>query len=505
MAYLEQSHPLHRLRHPHRRPLPLLPRPRGARQPVRHPLRRRHGPAVRHLRRAGAGAQSTSSASAFPKDRGRLRLRLPPGHQGQGVRRRCAASCRRRRCRTSASTAPARPTRRCCCGCGRTRCPRPASTPTSCSPSCARSSRASSSGSTSTTGAWPGAPTWRRPGPPWRTSPPGCSRPRPTPSRRPTCGSLDCDPDGEVSMVAAMLYPYTHLPEEQIERQVRAMTADERLDVVRAYVGDRSNRRHKPGRALERPRYRFDVLADYGAFRDLQRHRMLTIEWQALSPRHGYTRPEAVDAAGVTGPLRRGHGPVGRAPRRAARAVPGSRPATRCASPTRSASSWTSTPGRRCTCSSCAPSPQGHPAYRRVAQEMHRLIAEQAGHRAVAELMRYVDHSAEPEPRAPRRRAPRRTEAPDPLAALRPVASSDGSVRRIAVCRSRQHVQKSCAGQRDFCTMSRVLHTRRQAASGSCATPPGQDRDMNADQRAARIARDHYGLLSSRDAATRRV
>ena len=69
----------------------------------------------------------------------------------------------------------------------------------------------------------------------------------------------------------------------------------------RAYVGDRRNRRHKPGRALERPRYRFDVLADYGAFRDLQRHRTLTIEWQALSPRHGYTRPEAVDAAGVAG------------------------------------------------------------------------------------------------------------------------------------------------------------------------------------------------------------
>jgi hypothetical protein len=41
-------------------------------------------------------------------------------------------------------------------------------------------------------------------------------------------------------------------------------------------------------------------------------------------------------------------------------------------------------------------SPQGHPAYRVVAQEMHRLIAEQAGHHAVAEMMSFVDHSAEP-------------------------------------------------------------------------------------------------------------
>src|SRR5918999_504643 len=76
------------------------------------------------------------------------------------------------------------------------------------------------------------------------------------------------------------------------------MSVDERLAVVRAYVGERTNRRHRPGRALERPSYRFDILADYGAFRDLQRHRLLTIEWQRLSPIHGFTRPEAIDLAG---------------------------------------------------------------------------------------------------------------------------------------------------------------------------------------------------------------
>ena len=61
--------------------------------------------------------------------------------------------------------------------------------------------------------------------------------------------------------------------------------------LLRAYVGERENRRHKPGRAFERSFYRFDVLSDYGAFRDMQRHRMLTIEWQRLTPNHGYTRP----------------------------------------------------------------------------------------------------------------------------------------------------------------------------------------------------------------------
>src|SRR5436309_7524502 len=100
---------------------------------------------------------------------------------------------------------------------------------------------------------------------------------------RPAVTLVDFDPDAEDKLLAAMLYPYTDLPEDQVLAKVRTLSADERAAVVRAYVGERSNRRHKPGRALERVGYRFDILSDYGAFRDLQRHRMLTIEWQPLS------------------------------------------------------------------------------------------------------------------------------------------------------------------------------------------------------------------------------
>jgi thymidylate synthase ThyX len=45
--------------------------------------------------------------------------------------------------------------------------------------------------------------------------------------------------------------------------------------------------------------YRFDILADYGAFRDLQRHRLLTLEWQPLGALHGYVEPDAIEAAGA--------------------------------------------------------------------------------------------------------------------------------------------------------------------------------------------------------------
>jgi len=207
---------------------------------------------------------------------------------------------------------------------------------------------------------------------------------------------VDYDPDAEVKLVASALYSFVDLPETQIEARVRRMGTADRLAVLKAYEGERANRRHKPGRALERPSYRFDVLADYGAFRDLQRHRMLTIEWQKLTPHHGYTRPEAVDAAGATERFDEAMA------RSAAlyEALEGSFPhdasyAVSLAYRVRFAMQMNAREAMHLI--ELRTTPQGHPAYRLVGQEMHRLIAEEAGHTAIAEMMRYVDHSAEPE------------------------------------------------------------------------------------------------------------
>jgi hypothetical protein len=82
---------------------------------------------------------------------------------------------------------------------------------------------------------------------------------RPSAPRRRSRSSTST-PRREVKTVAAMLYP-TPRARDPGEDRVRAMSVDERLSVVRAYVGDRTNRRHKPGRALERIDYRFDVLS----------------------------------------------------------------------------------------------------------------------------------------------------------------------------------------------------------------------------------------------------
>jgi thymidylate synthase ThyX len=224
---------------------------------------------------------------------------------------------------------------------------------------------------------------------------------------------VDWDPDGEVKTVASMLYPYADRPEAEIEDRVRAMTVDERLAVIRAYVGDRTNRRHRPGRAFERTEYRFDILADYGAFRDLQRHRMLTVEWQPLSTSHGYTRPISVEQAGLAGEFDQA---MERSAELYDALVPGhpAQAAYAVALAYRIRFVMQMNAREAMHLIELRTSPQGHPAYRDVAQRMHRLIAEQAGHRALAEAMQFVDHSAgeslerlDAERRAEQRRATR--------------------------------------------------------------------------------------------------
>ena len=74
---------------------------------------------------------------------------------------------------------------------------------------------------------------------------------------------IDWDPDGERKMLAAMLYSQSQLGEAQLISVVDRMSSDEKYSLAKSYVGDRSNRRHRPGRALERLDYRFDILSDY--------------------------------------------------------------------------------------------------------------------------------------------------------------------------------------------------------------------------------------------------
>ena len=128
------------------------------------------------------------------------------------------------------------------------------------------------------------------------------------------------------------------------------------------------------------------MVTDYGAFRDLQRHRMLTIEWQPLGTTLGYDVPEVVVEAGLT--------------ERFVASMERSRELAETLAPTfPEESAYAVALAYRIRYSmqmnareamhllELRSGPQGHPSYRWVAQEMHRLIAEQAGHRLLAEAM----------------------------------------------------------------------------------------------------------------------
>jgi thymidylate synthase ThyX len=221
---------------------------------------------------------------------------------------------------------------------------------------------------------------------------------------------LDFDPEGEDKVLAAACFSHLGCSEQRALQRVRRLSHDERVDLLAAYVGDRRNRRHRPGRAFERTDYRFELVTDYGAFRDLQRHRMLTIEWQRLGISLGYDMPDLVADAGLgdryTEAIERAEDLYRTlAPRFGEQATY----AVALAHRIRYVMQCNAREAMHLI--ELRSGAQGHPAYRRVAQEMHRAIAERAGHRALADAMTFVDHGGadlerlESERRSERRRA----------------------------------------------------------------------------------------------------
>jgi thymidylate synthase ThyX len=194
----------------------------------------------------------------------------------------------------------------------------------------------------------------------------------------------------EDEIVANALYPHSRLPLDRLLEVVRELPAGDRLRLFAASVGDRRNRRHHPGREWEAADYEFEVVSDYGAFRDLQRHRLLTIEWQRLGVDLGYQVPTEVDAAGLGATWRD-------AVERAEATFAG------IAADSPAQAGYLVTMGHRVRYMmrmnareamhliELRSSPQGHPSYRQVAQEMHALIRDTAGHKLIAEAMKFAN------------------------------------------------------------------------------------------------------------------
>lgn len=207
---------------------------------------------------------------------------------------------------------------------------------------------------------------------------------------------IDYWPKNELLLVPDMLYEHSNLPLETLQSEVSNWSYEKKTELFKSYIGERLNRRHKPGRAIEKAHYSWDIVCDYGIFRDLQRHRMVDdLNWQHLTPRFGYEIPELIEAAGLSEQFEacfdislKLHSLLQQS---------GYDLEAQYATLLGHRMRWKVTYNAREAfhLHEIRTSPQGHPGYRKLVLEMHEKLSEV--HPLMAESMRFVntDENAE--------------------------------------------------------------------------------------------------------------
>ncbi len=203
-------------------------------------------------------------------------------------------------------------------------------------------------------------------------------------------------PKNEMDLVPDMLYEHSSLPLKQIEQVIAKWPVERKEEIFAAYMGERLNRRHKPGRALEKAHYSWDLVCDYGIFRDLQRHRMVDdLQWQLLTPRYGYETPKLVEESGLEDLFEECFElslklysllqKKGYALEAQYATLLGHRMRWKVTYNAREAFHL----------HELRTSPQGHPGYRKLIQQMHEKLAEV--HPLLAEAMKFVNQGEDAE------------------------------------------------------------------------------------------------------------
>ncbi len=203
-------------------------------------------------------------------------------------------------------------------------------------------------------------------------------------------------PANEIDLVPDMLYDQSNLSVRDLHKAVDTWDYSDKEKVFKAYMGERLNRRHKPGRALEKAHYSWDLVCDYGIFRDLQRHRMVDdLAWQQLTPRYGYDVPELVEEANLTDRFQECfdkslelHSILMSA---------GLENEAQYATLLGHKMRWKITYNARQAFHfhELRTTPQGHPGYRKLVKEMHDKLSEV--HPMIGEAIKFVNKDEDPE------------------------------------------------------------------------------------------------------------
>ena len=215
-------------------------------------------------------------------------------------------------------------------------------------------------------------------------------RQSPTPYWAPSVRLLGYEPQSDAELIPWMLYEQSGISFAECERRARELSDAQRVEIFQSYSGDRENRRHKPSRAWEMSSYTFEIEIDYGSYRDLARHRLLTLLEQDPVAIAGYQ----VDPAFAEEGLLEAIDPVFDAAFRFAEDLHGTvvAPTARMVLPLAARVRFAIKLNARelLHLVELRSQPQGHPVYRTIAQEMYRSL-DPIGHHHLAAAMRFVD------------------------------------------------------------------------------------------------------------------
>ncbi len=199
---------------------------------------------------------------------------------------------------------------------------------------------------------------------------------------------VNFDPESPKAVAAALLYPDTHFSLDELQEYAKGLSEEDVGSILDAASDARENRRHKSPRALEHATFTFELVADFGAYRDLHRHRMCTQERQLLTCDYGYYFPDELNDIDMADDYHKAMNGALEAYRLIAEELPEE---AQYIVPMAYNVRWyfhINLRGLQWLCE-LRSSPAGHPNYRWVAQEMARQVSEQVP--AFARFFKFVD------------------------------------------------------------------------------------------------------------------
>lgn len=201
---------------------------------------------------------------------------------------------------------------------------------------------------------------------------------------------FDSDKDAELKIAAAVLYPNSQLSYKELTDLAKKLSQKQLSSLFNDFVAGRLGRWHKVGKAFEDIYYTFEIVSDQGAYKDLQRHRMTSMTRQNFTTKHGYIVPQEIREAGLDKIYSEAMDMADALYCKIEKTLPYEAQYASCHG---NLVRWKVKMNLREAFHLCElrSSPQGHPNYRFIAQEIHKRICEK--HPLLGKTMKFVNLS----------------------------------------------------------------------------------------------------------------